>query len=348
MDLPWSRPISLGEMVVYPLWFDSLGAKASALLVETPDLRILVDPGAAEMQPSFPLGPEDRRRYRERALGVMREAAQGADLVFISHYHYDHHTLPLEAPDLYAGKVLWIKDPNRFINRSQWERSRLFYEQLCRVQGLVSDGFLQEPGEVEADLSQWPTRRPKDRQWIKGLTELWRRGPWLKEGEVGDVEVRFADGVGLRRGRTSVRFTEPLFHGGEYDRVGWVVALVVEVGGRKLLYSSDIQGPVIEAYARWIVEERPELLVLDGPPTYLLGYLFGQRDMERALVNAEAILQGLEALIIYDHHLPRDPRFRERTARLWKLAGQKGREFLTCAEWFGMKPLVLELTEAQR
>jgi len=123
---------------------------------------------------------------------------------------------------------------------------------------------------------------------------------------------------------------------------------VVEVGGRKLLYSSDIQGPVVEAYARWIVEERPELLVLDGPPTYLLGYLFGQRDMERALVNAEAILQGLEALIIYDHHLPRDPRFRERTARLWKLARQKGREFLTCAEWFGMKPLVLELTEAQR
>lgn len=326
--------------MVHPLWFDSLGAKASALLVETPDLRLLVDPGAAEMQPSFPLPPEERKRLRGEALQTIRKAARKADIVFISHYHYDHHTLPVEAPDLYAGKELWIKDPNRFINRSQWERARLFYAQLCHLRGLEPREYISAPGGVEADPSLWPSRRKKDRQWFQGLVRLWQGGPWLKEGP----GISFADGRSFRRGGTSVRFTEPLFHGGEFDRVGWVVALVVEVGGRKLLYSSDIQGPVIEAYARWIAEERPDLLVLDGPPTYLLGYLFGQRDLERALSNLEGLLERLrDTVIIYDHHLPRDPRFRERTWEVWEMA--KGRALYTCAEWFGSKPLVLELTK---
>ena len=346
MTFPPPRSIDLGDLVVHPLWFDSLGAKASALLVETPDLRILVDPGAAEMQPSFPLSPEERKRLREEALRTIRQAASKADLVFISHYHYDHHTLPLEAPDLYMGKDLWIKDPNRFINRSQWERARLFYGQICHLHDLAFEEFVGPAGTVEADLSRWPTRRRKDREWMKGLLELWGRGPWLEEGEIGSLRIHFADGRTLKKGRTLLRFTEPLFHGGEYDRVGWVVALVVEVGGGKLLYSSDIQGPVIEAYARWIVKERPDFLVLDGPPTYLLGYLFGQRDLDRAVSNAEAIVRQLEgALVLYDHHLPRDPRFRERTRRVWEAARREGRALYTCAEWFGREPLVLELTK---
>jgi len=331
----------LGDILIYPLWFDSMGAKSSSLLVETPDIRLLIDPGASEMQPSFPLPPEERKRLREEALGVIREAAKRADTVFISHYHYDHHTHPLEAPELYQGKELWIKDPNRFINRSQWDRARVFVKELSEISGADLGDSLGPPQPFEADFSPWPTRRKKDKKWVGDLISFWRKGEWIKEGKIGDMTVRFADGGGFQKGETVIRFTEPLFHGGEYDRVGWVVALLIERRGKKLLYSSDLQGPVIEAYAEWIVRESPDVLILDGPPTYLLGYLFGQGDLQRAIKNAKAILEGTAPeVIIYDHHLPRDTKFRERTQEVWELAKKRGRNFLTCAEWFGREPVV--------
>ena len=336
------KPISLGDILIYPLWFDSMGAKSSSLLVETPDIRLLVDPGASEMQPSFPLPPDERKRLREEALGVIKEAAKEADTVFISHYHYDHHTHPLEAPELYRGKELWIKDPNRFINRSQWDRARIFVKELSEISGEEFEAHLGPPGSLEASFDSWPTRRKKDKKWVEDLVSLWRGGEWVREGRIGDMRVRFADGREFRKGGTRVLFTEPLFHGGEYDRVGWVVAMLIECGGKKLLYSSDLQGPVIEAYASWIVREFPDVLILDGPPTYLLGYLFGQRDLQRAIANTKAIIEGTAPeLIIYDHHLPRDPKFRERTQEVWELAKKRGRKFLTCAELFGEEPVVL-------
>lgn len=139
------KPITIGKVKTYLLWFDSMGAKSSSLLIETPDIKILVDPGAAEMQPGYPLPPEEKEKLRERALEVIKEAAQQAEIVFISHYHYDHHTLPVEAPQIYEGKRLWIKDPNLWINRSQWERARLFLSQFCEIFGGKMIGELLEP-----------------------------------------------------------------------------------------------------------------------------------------------------------------------------------------------------------
>jgi len=334
----------LGELTVTPLWFDSLGVKSSSLLVETPDLCLLVDPGAAEMQPSFPLPPKEKARLRLSALNTLRKMAKRADTVFISHYHYDHHTLPSEAPELYLGKQLWIKDPNRFINRSQWQRARLFLQELCRLQGIDPGSVLTDP--LPFDGPPLP-QDPRDLKWLKGLLGLWREGPWIKEGVIGNCAVEFADSRTFVRGQTRVRFTSPLFHGAQFERVGWVVGMVLEIKGHKLLYSSDLQGPVMEEYAAWILQEEPDILILDGPPTYLLGYMFGFRELERAIGNASEILRKLDAsLILYDHHLPRDPLFRKRTRGLWELAERLQRPFLTLAEWLGKRPLVLELTES--
>lgn len=44
-----AKPITIGKINVHLVWFDSMGAKSSCLLIETPDVKILVDPGAAEM-----------------------------------------------------------------------------------------------------------------------------------------------------------------------------------------------------------------------------------------------------------------------------------------------------------
>lgn len=111
------------KIQVKPIWFDSLGAKSACTLVKTPDVTLLIDPGAAEMQPSYPLSWVGKVKYLLQARRAIQRAARQADWVIISHYHYDHHTLLSTSSGdggLYRGKIVWAKDPNQWINESQW------------------------------------------------------------------------------------------------------------------------------------------------------------------------------------------------------------------------------------
>lgn len=347
------KPLCVGKMKVWLLWFDSMGAKSSSVLVETPEVSVLIDPGVAEMQPSYPLPEEDKLYLRWLARERIKEAGKKAQVVVISHYHYDHHTLPEEVPELYQKKTLLIKNPNQWINKSQWGRARLFFEQLSRKRGVkYSTLFCSPPkGEFSDPLKNLPlalsvrwgdyTRRKREllqkgREWFQRLTLLWRKEPWLREIK----GVHFADGKSFRFGSTFLRFTPPFFHGIEFDRVGWVVALVVEYEGKKFIYSSDLQGPGIEDYTRWIIEENPDILILDGPPTYLFGFTLNRINLERAIKNTILILKETKTpIIVYDHHLLRDRFFRERLKELYRLKEAKKR-LLSAYEWMGHKPLI--------
>ncbi len=357
--------VELGDLQVKLVWFDSMGAKSSCILVKTPDVNILVDPGAAEMQLGYPLPPEEKERLLLEAHEAILRAAGEADVVIISHYHYDHHTLPRGFEELYRGKELWIKDPNRWINQSQWGRARLFLEQLAEVYGVEGERYTEPqqrefedpleklPLAVQKDFGDYQRRREElleaGRRWFRKVAEMWASKKWCREFESDDVKVRFADGKSLRFGRTHIRFTEPLFHGIEYERTGWVFATVIERGGVKVLHSSDLQGPLIEDYAEWIVKEKPDLLILDGPTTYLFGYMLNRINLNRSVENAVRIVRELEdSMIIYDHHLLRDALYRERISKVYEEAEKLGRRVLTAAELYGHKPLILEITEKQR
>jgi len=349
-------------MEAHLLWFDSLGAKSSSFLVETPDLRLLVDPGVAVMQPTYPLPDEEKEKLAEEAFQRIEEAAARAGLVFISHYHYDHHTLPSGAKGLYEGKRLWVKDPNQWINGSQWKRSRLFLEELYLLfrEGNPED-LLGPPQQMEypdplvalplvkgKKWGDYQQRKEelleKGRKWFKNQSKKWRESLWVKEFATGGTEVRFADGQSFTKGRTRVKFTPPLFHGIEFARLGWIVGLVVEYDGHKLLYTSDLQGPQVEDYAQWIIEENPELLIVDGPTTYLLGYMLNQINLRRAIDNmCRIIRESSTKLIIYDHHNLREARYRERLKDVYRTAESQGKSLLTAAEWFGQKPLILRI-----
>jgi hypothetical protein len=350
------KPIIIGKVKTYLLWFDSMGAKSSSMLIETPDIKILVDPGAAEMQPGYPLPSEEKKELRQRALTIIKEAAQEADIIFISRYHYDHHTLPSEAPEIYEGKKLWIKDPNTWINQSQWSRARLFLSQFCQIfAGKMIEQVLQPPKEIETedplehlplalkrDFGDYALRRDellaKGRDWFEKLVALWRSEPWICPFKVGKEEIFFADGKEFKVGATNIRFSSPLFHGVELDRLGWVISMILECQGAKILYSSDLQGPIIEDYADWIIKENPDLLILDGPATYLLGYMLNQINFRRVILNSSHILQTVKSpIIIYDHHLPRDIHFKERMAEVYKIAEREKKTLITAAEWLGVE-----------
>ena len=327
-------------MQIRPVWFDSLGAKSMCVLVRTPDLALLIDPGAAIMQPGYPAPDELKLYYLDLASEALRRAAKEATHVVITHYHYDHFRPDM--PEVYQGKTLWIKDPNRWINRSQWGRARDFLAVLAEVEGWSLKERPPEQGDYPDPVESLPlaarTNRREDllRKWRKrflGLARMWQKGPWVDEDSFGG-RIAFADGRTFRVGETIVRFTHPLFHGVEYAGPGWVLGVVVEHGGKKFLYSSDLQGPVIEDYAAWIVEERPDVLILDGPATYLLGPFQSKANLERAIGNCATCVRGAGAeLVVVDHHLTREPKFREKTGEAFSAGA------ITGAELFGISPL---------
>lgn len=357
-----SKPIEVGDVKVWLIWFDSLGAKSSCILVKTPDIRVLIDPGAAAMQPSYPLSSEEKILLREEAMESIIEASKLADVIAISHYHHDHYTSPLEFPELYTGKKLLIKNPNVWINRSQWYRARFFLEELNEIFG--EEGFeslIEEPRDFETadpiadlplassrDYGEYRDRKMellmKGKRWFENSVKLWRSRDWVKEFTQGGIEVLFADGKCFRYGSTKLRFSKPIFHGLEYDRLGWVLMVIVEYEKSKVLFSSDLQGPIIEDYAETIVNEQPDVIILDGPPTYLLGYTMNRINLGRAVENIKHILDETEAkVIIYDHHLPRDRLFKRRLADVY--SSRLSEKLITAAEWFGKEPLILELAE---
>ncbi|MFQ6086128.1 MAG: MBL fold metallo-hydrolase [Candidatus Bathyarchaeia archaeon] len=363
---PSTKTLRAGDIEAHVVWFDSMGAKCSSVLVETPEVRILIDPGAAAMQPSFPLPTVEKAYYRSRAFEGISRAAEKADAVIISHYHYDHHT-PLsrrviDAVALYSGKTLWAKDPNRYINYSQWLRSRVFYEELCRSFGNIPlkrverrpeqtdypDPMDSIPSARDKEYGSYRKRKlellEKGRKWFEKLSKkVWAARPWISELKFGGLDVKFADGNELRMGGTRINFSPPLFHGIEFDRVGWVFATTIEHGGKKFLHSSDIQGPMIEDYADRIIRENPDILILDGPPTYMLGYMLNRINLNRAVQNLCNIIRETKTnIIIYDHHLPRDRLFKERVKEVYRVGEEEGKRVLTAAEYLGDEPMVLK------
>ena len=172
----------------------------------------------------------------------------------------------------------------------------------------------------------------------------WCRVERIPEMEFESVRIRFPEGKTFRFGETILRFTKPMFHGVEFSRVGWVFASVIEFGDEKLIHTSDLCGPVIEDYAEWIIKENPDVLVLDGPMTYMLGYLLSKENLQRSVNNLIKILKETETrTIIYDHHLLREKKFKENTINAWKTAKELGKNLLTAAEYVGKKPKVLEV-----
>lgn len=342
-----------------PVWFDSLGAKSSCTLVRTPDVCLLIDPGVAVMHPSFPASWTKKLYWYGRAELAIKRAAREVDVVIISHYHYDHFTD--FDPQLYEGKLLLAKNPNEFINDSQRGRAKHFFDNYCRTFGEVGLGevlSVRKPKVYGDPLDEIPIARDKDfgdynrrrkqlfrlgAKWFGDRAEKWNSVGWIPELEFGNSKVKFAEGKSFAFGHTKLRFTEPLFHGIEFSRVGWVFATVIEFEGEKLLHSSDLNGPIIEDYADWIVRENPNVLILDGAMTYMLGYTLTRTTLNRTIENAKRIIEESDfELMIYDHHLPREPHFRERTREIWETARSRRKRVLTVAELLGKKPVVLK------
>lgn len=346
-------------MKIIPVFAESLGAKSFSFYLEVGDINIFIDPGIALLQPSYPANDDLKMRWYMEGRQRIIEYLMKADVVTITHYHHDHYLWREEDITLYRDKLLLIKNPNIYINDRQRIRAYEFLKSYLSINfGEDIDSQYIEPTRMdfgtgleglklslERDFGDYSERREellkKGRRWFENRVSKWISSRWIGEYTVNDIGYRFADGRCFDFGDTKIRFTSPHYHGIEYARTGWVLSLVVEYGGRKILYSSDLMGPIIEDYAHWILKEDPDILLLDGPPTYLIPRMFNLINLRRTIENVVNILCNSRRIktVIYDHHIMRDVRFRKWVGEVYEAAWNCGVEIVDVASYLGLTPV---------
>jgi predicted metallo-beta-lactamase superfamily hydrolase len=157
------------------------------------------------------------------------------------------------------------------------------------------------------------------------------------------ARLQSGDGWHLREPDMVLRVSAPLPHGVEGTALGSVVALTVEDPRERerFVFASDVQGPLSPVAAAYLLRERPTLLYLSGPPSYLEGEL-GRDLIERGIDNLQRVIDGTGCRVIMDHHALRDSRAPARFARLW----ETGR-VTTAAGYLGVADSPLETRRAK-
>jgi len=277
---------------IVPLAYDSLGVRSMATFVETDDVRILIDPAVslAPIRYGLPPHPMEWRRMEE-SWEKIKQYAELADVLIVTHYHYDHHD-PSE-PEVYKDKTVYVKHPTENINFSQKERAAHFLETLKGV--------------------------PKS--------------------------LEYSDGMEAEIGKTRIRFSKAVCHGTN-PRLGYVTEVSISHGEEKLTYTSDVEGPSLDDQIQFILDEKPDMLIVDGPMTYMLGFRYSYKSLEISNRNLiRAIKETNLHTLVLDHHFLRDLNYRTRIAPVYATAKSKNVKVLTAAELAGKK---IEMLEALR
>ena len=183
----------------------------------------------------------------------------------------------------------------------------------------------------------------KGQRWFEQRIKNWNKKQLINEIHTENIDVYFPEDKTFTFGHTHICCSKPLFHGIEYARVGWVFSTVISYQGKKIMHSSDLCGPMIEDYASMIINENPDILILDGPMTYMYGYMLTTINLNRTIDNITRIIKESDTkLIIYDHHLLRDKRYKKRTKSVWNAAKKYKKTVLAASEYLGKTPVVLE------
>jgi predicted metallo-beta-lactamase superfamily hydrolase len=292
----------LKKIRVVPLAAESLGVRSMCTYVETSDVKILLDAGVSLCPNRFGLPPHPKEfRKIDQCRREIARAADKAEVVTLSHYHFDHHTPSFEdwlvnwteevetARQIYQEKTVLVKNPRENINFSQRRRGWMF----------------KKTG-----------------------------GKYAKKLEV-------ADGKTFALGDTQIKFSEPVFHGPDDSALGWVLMAAVRVGKEKFMFAPDVQGPVSNRTLSLILDEKPDLIMIGGPPLYLAKFKVADAEIEAGLKNLGKVAEAVP-LVIVEHHILRDANGLESARSSARKREETRHKMMTAAEFLGRENAFLE------
>ncbi|MEM2937562.1 MAG: hypothetical protein QXJ63_03350 [Candidatus Bathyarchaeia archaeon] len=158
-------------------------------------------------------------------------------------------------------------------------------------------------------------------------------------------KLEVADGKSFKLGETQISFSKAVCHGTN-PRLGYVTEVCIKSSGEKFLHTSDVEGPSLEDQIKFILDEKPETLFVDGPMTYMLGYRYSFKSLEISNNNlVRAIKEGNLRTLVLDHHFLRDLNYKIRIKPVYEEAEKRSVKVVTAAEFSGRK---IEMLEALR
>jgi predicted metallo-beta-lactamase superfamily hydrolase len=291
----------LTKIRVLPLAAESLGVRSLCTYVETETLRVLLDAGVSIAPYRFRLPPHPQEfQAIIEARRRIAEYAEKADVVTISHYHFDHHTPSYEdwvcnwtdsatAQQIYEDKLVLMKSYREHVNTSQRRRGWLF----------------------------------------------------TKTGGKHAKKLKFADGQEFHFNGSILRFSPPVFHGSPNSPLGWVIMTTIENEDEKFLFASDVQGPMNTTATKMILNEKPHLLIVGGPPIYLTGSNVSEIQIQHAMRNLKKLGRKIPT-IIADHHLLRSQTWQQDMQQVRKATEKVGNRIVSAAEYLKKTPRLLE------
>jgi predicted metallo-beta-lactamase superfamily hydrolase len=293
---------SLRKICVTPLASESFGVRSMCTLVQTPDVVVLLDAGVSLCPWRFNLPPHFLEFQAIDSLrGKIASAVDKAQVVTLSHYHYDHHTPAFEdwlvnwttkretACQIYQDKTVLIKDPKENINTIQQERA----------------------------------------------------GEFLRTGAKYAKFVQAADDKVFVYGNTRIYCSKAVSHGEDYSPMGYVIMTTVEYFEERFMFAPDIQGPMSNYTQQLILKTQPTVIMLGGPPFYLLGFRVKETSLQTAVSNLKDIVEAVPVTIL-EHHTLRDELFKQKIDAVQICANQAGHKLLTGAEFIGQENHFLE------
>ncbi|MGB9683802.1 MAG: MBL fold metallo-hydrolase [Candidatus Bathyarchaeales archaeon] len=157
--------------------------------------------------------------------------------------------------------------------------------------------------------------------------------------------LQIADGKSFQLGETLLRFSKAVCHGTN-PRLGYVTETCIKSDNEKFLHTSDVEGPSLEDQIAFILEEKPNVLFVDGPMTYMLGYRYSFKSLEISNANLiRAIRETNLHTLVVDHHFLRDLNYKMRIKPVYEEAQRHDVKVVTAAEFSGRK---IEMLEALR
>jgi len=194
----------------------------------------------------------------------------------------------------------------------------------------------------EIDFYRDKTLYIKDPKKNINKSQLQRASHFLKELRGLPKAVEFADGRSFQHAATTIKFSPPVYHGTN-SRLELCAGDKHLLPRRKNGFSSDVEGPSLDEQVDFILRERPDLLILDGPMTYMLGYRYSGESLARSVANITKIIsQTPVSVIILDHHLLRDQNYKAKLTKVYECADENGVKVLSAAEYAGREPDLLE------
>jgi predicted metallo-beta-lactamase superfamily hydrolase len=175
-----------------------------------------------------------------------------------------------------------------------------------------------------------------------------RRRGWLFKKTAGKYakSLKTADGKTFEFGNTKLKFSNPVFHGSENSALGWVLMTTIECEDEKFLFASDVQGPMNDSALKIILVEKPQLIIIGGPPIYLAGFRVKDEHIELGMKNLEISAKNIPTTIL-EHHILREERWREFSQPVFDAASKTGHSMVTAAEFLKNKNNLLEFRRKQ-